>query len=52
VVVTHNIPSARVIGDDFGVLHEGRLLVRGTLAELDASQEPLVQTFMRSKGGG
>jgi phospholipid/cholesterol/gamma-HCH transport system ATP-binding protein len=52
VVVTHNIPSARVIGDDFGVLHEGRLLVRGTLAELDASEEPLVQTFMRSQGGG
>ena len=52
VVVTHNIPSARVIGDDFGVLHEGRLLVRGTLAELDASKEPLVQTFMRSQGGG
>jgi phospholipid/cholesterol/gamma-HCH transport system ATP-binding protein len=52
VVVTHNIPSARVIGDDFGVLHEGRLLVRGTLAELEASTEPLVQTFMRSQGGG
>ncbi|MEA2465460.1 MAG: phospholipid/cholesterol/gamma-HCH transport system ATP-binding protein, partial [Acidobacteriota bacterium] len=33
-VVTHNIPSARVIGDDFGVLHEGRLLARGTLQEL------------------
>jgi phospholipid/cholesterol/gamma-HCH transport system ATP-binding protein len=52
VVVTHDIPSARVIGDDFGVLHEGRLLVHGTLAELDASNEPLVQTFMRSQGGG
>ena len=52
VVVTHNIPSARVIGDDFGMLHEGRLLVRGTLAELDASKESLVQTFMRSQGGG
>ena len=26
VVVTHNIPSARVIGDTFGVLHGGRLL--------------------------
>jgi phospholipid/cholesterol/gamma-HCH transport system ATP-binding protein len=51
-VVTHNIPSARVIGDDFGVLHEGRLLARGTLQELDASDEPLVQAFMRSQGGG
>jgi phospholipid/cholesterol/gamma-HCH transport system ATP-binding protein len=52
VVVTHNIPSARVIGDDFAVLHEGRMLVHGTLAELDASPEPLVQAFMRSQGGG
>lgn len=52
VVVTHNIPSARVIGDDFAVLHEGRMLVHGTLPELDASQEPIVQAFMRSQGGG
>jgi phospholipid/cholesterol/gamma-HCH transport system ATP-binding protein len=51
-VVTHNIPSARAIGDDFGVLHEGRLLARGSLEELDASDEPLVQAFMRSHGGG
>jgi phospholipid/cholesterol/gamma-HCH transport system ATP-binding protein len=52
VVVTHNIPSARVIGDDFAVLHEGRMLASGTLESLDASQEPLVQAFMRSHGGG
>jgi phospholipid/cholesterol/gamma-HCH transport system ATP-binding protein len=52
VVVTHNIPSARVIGDDFAVLHEGRMLVHGTLQDLDASGEPLVQAFMRSAGGG
>jgi phospholipid/cholesterol/gamma-HCH transport system ATP-binding protein len=52
VVVTHNIPSARVIGDEFAVLHEGRMLAHGTLQELDASGEPLVQAFMRSQGGG
>lgn len=52
VVVTHNIPSARVIGDDFAVLHEGRMLAHGTLQDLDASGEPLVQAFMRSQGGG
>jgi phospholipid/cholesterol/gamma-HCH transport system ATP-binding protein len=52
VVVTHNIPSARVIGDDFAVLHEGRMLAQGTLQDLDASGEPLVQAFMRSQGGG
>ena len=52
VVVTHNIPSARVIGDKFGVLHGGRLLAAGTIETLDASEEPMVQAFMRSHGGG
>jgi len=52
VVVTHNIPSARVIGDRFGVLHDGRLLVNGTIETLDASDEPLVQAFMSARGGG
>ena len=52
VVVTHDIPSARVIGDGFAVLHEGRLLASGTLDALDASKEPLVQAFMHSQGGG
>ena len=52
VVVTHNIPSARVLGDEFAVLQDGRMLVSGTLAELDASEDPVVQAFMRSQGGG
>jgi phospholipid/cholesterol/gamma-HCH transport system ATP-binding protein len=52
VVVTHNIPSARVIGDEFAVLHDGRMLASGTLEALDASDEPLVQAFMHSHGGG
>ena len=52
VVVTHNIPSARVIGDEFAVLHEGRMLASGSIQELDASDDPLVQAFMRSQGGG
>ena len=50
--MTHNIPSARVIGDGFAVLQDGRMLANGTLAALDASDEPLVQTFMRAQGGG
>jgi len=52
VVVTHNIPSARVIGDAFGLLHAGRLLAAGTIETLDASEEPMVQAFMGSHGGG
>ena len=52
VVVTHNIPSARVLGDGFAVLQDGRMLVSGTLAALEASEEPVVQAFMRAQGSG
>ncbi|MBS1818050.1 MAG: ABC transporter ATP-binding protein [Acidobacteria bacterium] len=52
VVVTHNIPSARVIADDMALLHEGRVVARGSVAEMDASADPLVQAFMRSEAGG
>src|SRR5258705_7332577 len=37
VVVTHNIPSARHIGDELAVLHDGRVIARGTAEELDRS---------------
>jgi phospholipid/cholesterol/gamma-HCH transport system ATP-binding protein len=52
VVVTHNIPSARAIGDRFAVLDQGCMLASGTIEALDASEEPLVQAFMRAQGGG
>ena len=52
LVVTHNIPSARVVGDELAVLNEGRIIAQGTAAELDRSDDPLVQAFMRSAGGG
>jgi phospholipid/cholesterol/gamma-HCH transport system ATP-binding protein len=52
VVVTHNIPSARVVADELAFLHQGRLVAQGTVEELDRSDDPLVQAFMRSEGGG
>ena len=51
VVVTHNIPSARVLGDELAVLHEGRILARGTPAQLEASGHELVRAFLKSQGG-
>jgi phospholipid/cholesterol/gamma-HCH transport system ATP-binding protein len=52
IVVTHNIPSARLIGDDLALLHQGRIVARGSARDLDESDDPLVQAFMRSEGGG
>ena len=52
VVVTHNIPSARRIGDTLLFLHEGRVLARGTVAALERSDHELVRQFMHSEAGG
>jgi phospholipid/cholesterol/gamma-HCH transport system ATP-binding protein len=52
IVVTHNIPSARRLGDELVMLHEGRIIARGTPADLDASDNELVRTFMKSHHGG
>jgi len=52
VVVTHNIPSARRVGDTLAMLHEGKVIARGTAAELEQSEHELVRTFMRSEGSG
>ena len=52
LVVTHNIPSARTVGDTLVVLHDGGIVAEGTAAELARSREPLVHAFMQSSGGG
>jgi phospholipid/cholesterol/gamma-HCH transport system ATP-binding protein len=52
VVVTHNIPSARMLGDELAFIHEGRILERGTAEALEQSEHDLVRTFMRSTGSG
>jgi phospholipid/cholesterol/gamma-HCH transport system ATP-binding protein len=46
VVVTHNVPSARRIGDQLLVLHKGHILAQGTAEELDQSSDEIVQQFM------
>lgn len=52
VVVTHNIPSARALGDHLVMLHQGRIVASGTVADLEGSGDPLVQGFMRSRHAG
>jgi phospholipid/cholesterol/gamma-HCH transport system ATP-binding protein len=52
VVVTHNIPSARAVGDVLAVIDGGRLIARGTAGELAASDNGMVRQFMGSEGGG
>jgi phospholipid/cholesterol/gamma-HCH transport system ATP-binding protein len=52
IVVTHNIPSARRLGDELAMLHDGRIIARGPAAELDRSSDPLVRAFMTSQHAG
>ncbi len=52
VVVTHNIASARRLGDELVMLHDGRIVARGTAAELDRSDNDLVRAFMTSQHAG
>jgi phospholipid/cholesterol/gamma-HCH transport system ATP-binding protein len=52
LVVTHNVPSARAIGDELVFLHEGRILARGTAAALEEDAHEMVRTFLRSEGSG
>jgi phospholipid/cholesterol/gamma-HCH transport system ATP-binding protein len=51
VVVTHNIPSARRLGDTLALLHEAHILARGTAEELEQSEHEMVRRFMRTQGG-
>ena len=52
IVVTHNIDSARVLGDELVFLDQGRVLASGTAEALDRSEVPLVRDFLRAHGTG
>lgn len=52
VVVTHNIPSARRLGDELAILHEGVILARGAPGEVEKSEHEVVRKFMGSSTGG
>ncbi len=52
VMVTHNIPSARRLADELVFLNQGRLAARGTVADLERSEDPLVRAFMTSESSG
>jgi len=52
VIVTHNIPSARRLGDELVMLHGGRIVARGSVADLERSDDELVRAFMASQHAG
>jgi phospholipid/cholesterol/gamma-HCH transport system ATP-binding protein len=49
LMVSHEIPEIFEIADRVGMLHEGRLLEVGPPAAIQASQNPIVQQFIRGQ---
>jgi len=51
VVVSHHLPSIFKISDRIAMLDKGRIVIDGTPAEVNASQEPVVQAFLAPERG-
>jgi phospholipid/cholesterol/gamma-HCH transport system ATP-binding protein len=46
VVVTHEMPSAKLIADRVAMMNRGRVVAAGTLEEVRANPDPWVQQFL------
>ena len=52
IIVTHNIPSARRLGDTLAMLHEGRIVEQGSADALARSSNEMVRAFLTSQNAG
>ncbi len=52
IVVTHDIASARRIGDYIAVLWHGKIVQSGTAAEMFSSENPFVRQFLSGSASG
>ncbi len=52
VSITHDLASARTIGDEIAMLHAGKIIWRGTPAELDRTDNPYVRQFVDGRADG
>jgi phospholipid/cholesterol/gamma-HCH transport system ATP-binding protein len=49
VVVTHDLASARFVGDRIVLLHQGRIVFDGGPADLDRAADPVVRQFVEGR---
>lgn len=51
IVVTHDMVSARKVADRVVMLHEGKVIIEGTPAEIQNSDNPVVRQFIEGRAG-
>jgi len=49
IVVTHDVHSAFVVGDRFGIFEQGRFIARGTKEEIRSSSDENVRKYIESE---
>ncbi len=49
IVVTHDMASARFVGDRIAMLHEGKSIFDGTVDEIDRATDPVVRRFVEGR---
>jgi len=52
VTITHDLASARMIGDEVAMIQDGVVVWRGPAADLDRSGNPYVDQFVRGDPEG
>lgn len=52
VTITHDLDSARTVGDEIAMLNEGVIVWRGPAADIDRSGNPYVEQFVKGLADG
>jgi phospholipid/cholesterol/gamma-HCH transport system ATP-binding protein len=52
ISITHDLVSARTIGDEIAMLHGGKIVWRGPPADLDTTDNPFIRQFVDARPDG
>jgi phospholipid/cholesterol/gamma-HCH transport system ATP-binding protein len=52
VTITHDLDSARTVGDEIAMLNDGVIVWRGPAADIDRSGNPYVDQFVNGRADG
>lgn len=52
LTITHDMASAKLIGDEIAMLHQGRIIWRGPAGAIDAADDPRVRQFVTGAAEG